>query len=97
MNVKGKGKEMKRLMSLLLSMVMVVTSTMFAATAETVVNPAIRISDTDGMTGYAAATDELNAKIQSEGGVTVVMDVLVESTTEPAERMLSQIAAFSGG
>ena len=57
----------------------------------------IRISDTTGADGYSAAVDDINARIAEEGGVTVVMDVFVESYTNAPEGMFSQIAAFTGG
>ncbi len=88
---------MKRIISLVLSVIMVVSSTLFVVDAATEINPSIRISDTTGADGYAAAMDEINEKINSNGGVTVVMDVLVEEYRTPAEEMFSQIVAFTGG
>ena len=88
---------MKRIISLVLSVIMVVTSTLFVVEAASEINPCIRIEDTTGMDGYAAAMDTVNTKVQSEGGVTVVMDVLVEEVYTPDEDMFSQIVAFTGG
>ncbi|MBR4881140.1 MAG: dockerin type I repeat-containing protein, partial [Clostridia bacterium] len=88
---------MKRIIAMALSVIMLVTSTLFVVEAASVVNPCIRVEDTTGMDGYSAAMDDINAMVQSKGGVTVVMDVLVEETTTPAENMFSQLVAFTGG
>ena len=87
----------KRVLAMVLCIATVLTSTVFAAVAGATENPCIRISDTDGMTGYGAAGDDIGAIIAEKGGVTVVMDVFVESYTAPSEGMFSQIAAFTGG
>ena len=88
---------MKRILAMLLCAATVMTSLVFVGGAASVTNNAIKVVETDGMTGYSSAMDDINEKISSEGGVTVIMDVLVESTEVPDEGMFSQIAAFTGG
>ncbi|MBE6707900.1 MAG: hypothetical protein E7578_01490, partial [Ruminococcaceae bacterium] len=88
---------MKRIISFVLSVIMLISSTVFVVDAEAETNTCIRIEDTAGVDGYAAALDEINERVQAEGGVTVVMDVLVEENFTPDEGMFSQIVAFTGG
>ena len=85
---------MKRLLSMVLCLAIVLSTFVFVSGA--VSDNCIRINDTNGATGYSAAANSISAKIKEEGGVTVVMNVLVESFTTAPEGMFSQIAAFTG-
>ncbi len=87
----------KRIISMILCVSMLMSMIVLMAGAVSITNTCIRVIDTDGMTGYSATQDSLNAKIASEGGVTFVADVCVDSTGTAPEGQSPKLVAFTGG
>ncbi len=87
-------EKMKKLLSLVLSIAMLLSTVVFTSAAEN--NTCVRLSDTSGSTGYSAGSDSVNAYVVENDGATLIFDVLVESYTTPTAGLFSQILAFSG-
>jgi len=85
---------MKKIVSLIICLSLLLGIIPLSVTAES--DTCVRLQDSTGNVGYAAGTDTINTKVKETGGVTLIFDVLVESSTAPASGQMSQISAFSG-
>lgn len=85
---------MKKVLSVFLSAVMVISLISMTVTAAS--DTCIRLTDTSGSKGYSAGSDAVNAYAVKNDGVTLIFDVLVESVATPGSGKFSQIVAFSG-
>lgn len=86
---------MKKLLSLVLAVTMLLSAAVFTTTAAS--NTCIRLSsNTSGELGYSAGSDAINNYVASSGGVTLIFDVYVESYGTATDGFFSQIAAFTG-
>lgn len=86
---------MKRFLCTVLSAAIVFAASAFYSSAAS--DKCLRLTDTTGDKGYSAATDELNQRVASEGGATLIVDVLADSLATPTDDAHSRIAVFTGG
>jgi len=92
--VAENGGKMKKLLSVILTVAMLLGTLVYTATAAT--DTCIRLSDTNGSSGYSAGAETVSDYVIAQNGATLIFDVYVESYSTPASGMYSQILAFSG-
>lgn len=84
---------MKRALSLILTVAMLVSCVVFTAGAAS--DTCIRFSDTSGSAGYSAGASDINNYVIAQDGATLIFDVNVQSTTAASAGLFSQILAFT--
>lgn len=84
----------KKILSALMSAVLVLASSAVYSAAAS--DKCIKLHDTTGAVGYADGAS-LNENVKTDGGVTLIFDVLAEAPVSPSEGKHSRITAFTGG